>query len=273
MAACPSCGGNRVGGPLAAGSYCYAHCADCGLLRLDPLPVANATAALYGADYFSSAAPGRYADYIGDEKTHRQNARRFLRRLAELGPPGTLVEIGSAAGFLLNEAQVAGWGVAGVEVSEAMTVVSRERFGLEIVKKIADLGLPAGSVDTVVANQVIEHLVDPLETLSAARALLRPGGMLLMETWDIGSAVARVFNSKWQQVAPPFVVWLWDRRQLKAILGRAGFRTVSIKSSMKWVSLRTVLGQMGFRKLATYRATRTSLPYALGDLVVVTARA
>lgn len=273
MPSCPSCGTQQSQRALEVGTHWYASCDTCGLLRLDPLPDPSTVATLYDADYFSAVSSGGYVDYIGDESVHRRNARRHLRRVHGSGPPGTLLELGSAAGFLLDEARHAGWGVHGVEVSGPMTREAEDRFGLHVVHDVSHLDLPEASVDVVLASQVIEHLVDPFETLSAARELLRPGGLLVIETWDKGSLVARMTKSKWQQITPPSVVWLWDRRQLTAMVTRVGFRQVSVKASMKWVSLRTVLGQLGKANLATHPAGRLRIPYALGDLVILTARA
>lgn len=273
MPSCPSCGSQQSRKAIEIDSYSYASCDECGLLRLDPLPDASAIAALYDSDYFAAVSSGGYVDYVGDENVHRRNARRHLRRLPGLDPPGTLVEIGCAAGFLLDEARHAGWEVRGVEVSEAMVQEAEDRFGVRVVDQLSRIDLPEASVDVVLANQVIEHLVNPLETLIAARELLRPDGVLVMETWDIGSPLARVMKSKWQQITPPSVVWLWDRRQLKSMVGRAGFHDISVRASMKWVSLRTVLGQLGKGKAAKHPLGRLAIPYALGDLVVLTARA
>ena len=273
MPPCPSCGNDHGRNALRSGSYWYAACDRCGLLRLEPLPDRDATIALYGADYFSAASPGGYIDYLGDEKVHRRNARRHLVRLQGLGRPGSLVEIGSAAGFLLDEARLAGWQVHGVEVSPQMVRQSVDRFGLSVVDDISKLALAPRSVDVVLANQVVEHLVQPLETLVAARALLRPGGFLGIETWDIGSPVARLMKSKWQQITPPHVIWLWDRRQLEALVSNAGFGQISIRPSMKWVSLRTILGQLGKGNLAKRLSHAMGVPYAFGDLVTLTARA
>jgi len=167
---------------MQAGIYWYASCDTCGLLRIDPLPDPAAVATMYDAGFFSAVSSGGYVDYVGDETVHRRNARRHLRRLQGFGRPGTLVEIGAAAGFLLDEARQSGWEVHGVEVSGAMISEAEERFGLKVVDDLSRLDLAAASVDVVLANQVVEHLVNPLETLIAAHELLRPGGRLVVET-------------------------------------------------------------------------------------------
>lgn len=92
---------------------------------------------------------GGYVDYVGDEHVHRRNARRHLGRLRGLHPPGTLREVGSAAGFLLDEARHAGWEVRGIEVSEPMTREAEERFVLQLVDDVSRIDLPRASVGVV----------------------------------------------------------------------------------------------------------------------------
>lgn len=58
------------------------------------MPSPADAARLYDDSYFTASAHGGYADYVGDERVHRRDARRHLRRLRRLGaaPPGRLVD-------------------------------------------------------------------------------------------------------------------------------------------------------------------------------------
>jgi SAM-dependent methyltransferase len=278
---CPACGGAGSSPWWSDGRFAYVACADCGLPRLAPLPDPAAAASLYGEGYFSGAEHGGYANYLADARLHRSNARRHLRRLARLGaaPPGRLVELGAAAGFLLDEARAAGWEVSGAEISAPMRARCRELHGIEL----APLRPLAGTARAAVANQVLEHLVDPLAALGEIGDLLAPGGLLSLETWDRGALVARASGRRWQQITPPSVLWLWDRAELARLLRRAGFEPLQVRASMKLVSLGTVLGQLrpagptaraatGSTRRGAGRLARLPLPYALGDLVVAVAR-
>ena len=268
---CPMCGSET---PTVASSLSadYHRCPNCGVLGLQPLPTPVAADAWYDSGYFASADKGGYVDYLGDEPTHRRNARRHLRKLGKgRNSPGRLIEIGAAAGFLLDEARSRGWTPDGVDVSAPMRDVARERFGLHMGSRLEELGIPPGSVDAVAAIQVIEHTIDPLHLLEEARRLMKPGARLLVETWDIGSPVARLAGRHWQQINPPSVVWIWNRRQLRLLLQRAGFHGIRMRTGFKWVTLRTVLGQLGQKQLAGLPGTGIPLPYPLGDLIVVTA--
>jgi SAM-dependent methyltransferase len=267
---CVACAAATIEPWATIGEFTYVGCTGCGLVRLDPMPTAADAALLYDESYFTASSNRGYADYLADEGVHRRNARRHLRRLRALGatPPGRLVEVGAAAGFLLDEARAQGWQVAGTDIAPSMRAAAHARHGIEVVSTVDELDLARGSVDAVLAKQVLEHLVDPLALLRALHAQMRPGALLSIETWDRGAPVARLFGRRWQQVNPPSVLWLWDATQLRHVVERAGFEVVRCRPAIKFVSVATVTGQLG--RVGPLRGL--PLPYGLGDLVVLAAR-
>jgi SAM-dependent methyltransferase len=266
---CAACGGRGTKHWASIDAWAYVSCKVCGLVRLDLMPSPADAAALYDDDYFTGSAHRGYADYVADERVHRNNARRHLRRVADLGATrGRLLEIGAAAGFLLDEARRDGWRVAGVEVAPSMRACAHGRYGIDLATSIGELDRDE-RFDVAIANQVLEHTVDPLGLLQDIRTRLAPGGLVSIETWDRGAAIARAFGRRWQQVNPPSVLWLWDARQLGWLVERAGFTVEYSRPAMKYVSAATVSGQLG----RSSRFGKLAVPYALGDLRVLVARA
>ena len=284
MMACPACGGTSTEPRFAKPGGVYVRCVGCGLTRLDPLPTPAVAASLYSHDYFEAGAEGGYAGYDRAEAAHRRNAKAKLGLLSDDRPhPGHLVEIGSATGWLLAEAESAGWRATGIEVSDHARAIAAERTGATIHASVGEAHeqLGPGSVDAVVTVQVLEHLVDPAAALAAAAEWLRPGGQLLVETWDAGSRTARLFGSRWQQLTPPSVIWLFDRPSLTTMLEDAGFERITWSVTSKQVGLASVLELLASKSsrlspilrlpLRSERVGRIVVPYRLGDLVTVTA--
>jgi SAM-dependent methyltransferase len=242
-------------------------------VHLDPLPDQSTATSNFSAGYFAGDDTAGYADYVADEAIHRRNARRHLRRAARAGarPPGTLLEVGCAAGFLLDEARCAGWDVHGVDVAAEMRTAATG-LGVPVADTVGATGLGPASVDLAVLNQVLEHVADPGALLDELAGLVRPGGLLTIETWDRSSALARALGPRWQQVSPPSVLWLFGRSDLAGLLAQHGFRPVRIRPAVKLVSVDTVGGQARWlRGVATGRVRRLAIPYAFGDLVVALA--
>jgi SAM-dependent methyltransferase len=241
-------------------------------------------AAFYDERYFVASDRGGYDDYLRDEALHRLNARDRLKRLRQAGATsGRLLDIGCAAGFFLDEARQAGWEVMGVDCSPWARQQGQERLGLTIHASVADaVRSDLRPFTAVTWFQVLEHVADPGAALREARAALAPEGVIVIETWDRESFVARVAGRHWQQVTPPSVLHLFSRRSALRLAGDCGYAGAAVRCNGKRVSAGFVgqLLRQKYPRLLAPVGWATSLPgvrdisavYALGDLVTLTAR-
>lgn len=278
--ACVCCSAADLTPLFRKGEYVYVACGACGCASLDPIP--PDTASIYDQRYFQNSVNGGYLDYEADEELHRENARRRMELVKRLHPgePGHLLDVGCAAGFFLQHAQSCGWSVEGVDLSSWARERAQARFGIRVQPSLADE--PPSSFDVITLFQVLEHAPDPLSVLKEAHRCLRPDGALVIETWDRGSALARLFGRTWQQVTPPSVIHLFTRKSLDALLARCGFRLTGWHKTSKSVSLGFVGGLLAqkhprllapvARLLQSAWLRRRSLSYWLGDLVTLSAR-
>lgn len=282
---CIACKANSFMQRIPAGrpAYAYRCCRHCGLGEIDPKPAGDAE--VYDRGYFVNGG-GRagYDDYDADEYWHRRTARHRLARVVTArGPlpdrtPPSVVDVGTATGFFPDEARSAGWRAYAVERSEWAAARTRSR-GIRTEPDLtayADLA-PSRTetgLDAVTFFQVLEHLDDPAAALRQAADLLTPGGIVVCETWDADSRTARAFGTRWQQLSPPSVLWLFTADSAGRLVERAGLQRVSWRPTVKAVSLATVAGQaLGNRlpDLARPIARRVALPYAFDDLVTFVA--
>ena len=132
--------------------------------------------------------------------------------------------------------------------------------------------------DAVTFFQVLEHMEDPQQVLARATELLRPGGVIVCETWDAASRTARLAGRSWQQLSPPSVLWLFTPDSMRRFVTAAGLETVSWRPSPKVVGAATVLGQSLSvesrtpARLTTGALARVGVPYVFDDLVTFVAR-
>jgi SAM-dependent methyltransferase len=147
----------------------------------------------------ADAALGAMRDsrYVAFENLYR-GARRIIREhladyLTLVRDAAPVVDLGCGRGEFLELLKDNGIAATGVDSNASCVHECRAR-GLDVVQ--ADLlthlrGLADKSLGTVFAAQVAEHLPPPLltELLSQAFRLLRPGGLLLLETVNPRSVV------------------------------------------------------------------------------------
>jgi SAM-dependent methyltransferase len=274
---CRACGGYQSS-TFDVGLYTYGVCGVCNSAWLSPVP--EETASLYGAGYFKGAMSDGYWAYSDDAVLHRSNAADRLRRAHNTtSKQPTLLDVGCAYGYGLDAGRDAGWRVIGVELSDHARAIAQGR-GHQVVATISEVPSDC-TADLVVFSQVLEHLPDPLAVLQHARKRMATDGLILIETWNRDSRLARVMGRRWQQVSPPSVVHLFTDKGLLALLGRAGFADAQVEPWTKRISAATVLGiaqgkapsfvRNSLRALAGSGAVaRQTFTYRMGDLVLAT---
>ena len=146
--------------------------------------------------------------------------RRRMKLLTSRRPSGgTIVEVGFGGGLLLRLLTESGqWTrVAGIEVARQY-VLHAKRRAMEAYWADVTADPPGaliGQADLVVANEVMEHIEDPVGFLTGARRLLAPGGMIAA-SFAIPDAREKLRSSEWQYWRPRAVETLIERAGLKA---------------------------------------------------------
>src|SRR5262245_48717670 len=261
-------------------------CPGCGLLFRATLPSPEDLPGLYDRSYFQAEERSEggegYADYVGEAELHRLNAQRRLSLLEGFTAPGSLLDVGCAAGFFLDEARRRGWQVTGVELSSEMAESASGTLGHGHVIRgsFVEHQWDEGTFDCVTMWDYIEHTIDPLSELHLARSLLRPGGLLALSTGDAGSFAARLSGRRWHLLTPRHHNYFFTRGSLLRGLERAGFsvlvaRHFGARYSVRYLThkLRTLADWRPLRRLersfGDSRVGAVALPVNLGDIVTV----
>lgn len=128
-----------------------------------------------------------YADYDTNPGLRGycvDRAQRFVAYLRRFSVGHDLLDIGCGTGEFCHEAGKLGWKTVGVELTEEAALVARTRSGLTVMSGDIMRGemFQPSSFDVVTLWGVLEHVPDPDGLLKACRGLLRPNGLILLET-------------------------------------------------------------------------------------------
>jgi 2-polyprenyl-3-methyl-5-hydroxy-6-metoxy-1,4-benzoquinol methylase len=173
----------------------YLACTHCGTLvsqvGLDPqqTQVTSDDQDYYGKEYWfghQSAELGLPDIQVRARLDLPERCLHWLQTLLTFKlPPARVLELGCSHGGFVALLRWAGFDASGLEVSPWVVDYARKTFDVPmLLGGIEEQQLPDRSFDAVVLNDVLEHLPDPLGTLQHCVRLLKPDGMLLLQTPD-----------------------------------------------------------------------------------------
>ncbi|MFM2430389.1 MAG: hypothetical protein RLZZ511_1602 [Cyanobacteriota bacterium] len=214
--------------------------------------------AIYGDDYFEGGGAG-YPGYLAEANLIRAHGRRYAKMLTRHCRPGRVLDVGAAAGFVLQGFVQSGWQGTGVEPNDRMAAHGREQLGLDIRTGSLEQVNPGDTYDLVTMVQVIPHFWDLHQAMQTASQATKRDGYWLIETWNRESRMAQFFGQNWHEYSPPSVLRWFAPEDLGILAAQYGFREVDRGRPQKWISGAHVKSLAG-HKLKTMGALRYLRP-------------
>ncbi len=170
----------------------YARCEACGTLAVlgapleRPVEVKDDEADFYGKRYWLEHQRETLAstDIFGRSRVDlsERNLHWLSILLKYRLPPATVLELGCGHGSFVALMGQAGFRASGVEMSPWVVEFGRKAFGISVLHgPIENVDVEAGSLDAMVLMDVLEHIPDPVATMSRCVRLLKPAGILLVQ--------------------------------------------------------------------------------------------
>lgn len=185
------------------------------------------------------------------EGTGQASWTEALDRITELlgGAEGRRIfDIGAGAAEFLDEARRRGFEVTGNEITPGALVLAREKFGIDLHLGDISTMTDVPPQDAVTLWCVLAHVTEPDAQLRGAHDLLRPGGVLFLQTphWSVLDRTARLAHSATGGRASRLLdrrvavhhIQVDTRRSITHNLDRAGFDVISVTPRARY-SLKT----------------------------------
>ncbi len=244
-------------------SWRIVKCKGCSVRYPNPYPSKESIVRYY-ADQLEPS-DWEMEHYVDIPQKGRESWARFARNLTLLNKgPGSMLEIGCAAGWVLHAAREQGWDAHGIEASPKFQKYAATTLKLPVrLGTIEDVDFEEKKFDVIINTDVIEHLFDPVADLQRLRKMIKPNGYLVMATCDIGSACASFWGLGWRQLVISHTVY-WTKHSMAVALNRAGFRVERYSEPRYWhpVWWKEILLQVReiFKLVARYFLLKTYVP-------------
>jgi len=136
----------------------------------------------------------------------------------------SVLDIGCGLGFFLSSLNksIKKYGIE--ESSFACEFIKKNYRDINLLKggveKVKDLNI---KFDVVMFYHVIEHLHNPSESLSLIKKVIKPEGVLILGTPNVGSFVAKYFGKNFRHYIPAHTC-LYNLQELKKLLLKNSFK-------------------------------------------------
>jgi 2-polyprenyl-3-methyl-5-hydroxy-6-metoxy-1,4-benzoquinol methylase len=205
--------------------YSITECKQCCHRFLPIEDVKSHVTEIYSDDYFFEGKQG-YPNYLEQKDILSKYGTRYAKIVAKHTNPGKMLDVGSAAGFILKGFDQAGWECYGVEPNNTMAEYGRKKLGLNIMTGSLEDYPTDKKFDLVSMIQVIGHFYDLDKAMLNISSLLNKDGLVLIESWNMKSLIAGILGKGWHEYSPPSVVHWFSDKTLTQLFNYYGFELI-----------------------------------------------
>lgn len=214
---------------------------------------------------------GKDKRYFEQLKQRKNLFRYSLNRIEKYkNSPGKLLDVGSGAGLFVWVAKESGWNTSGLDPSKWAVKEAKRRFGVKVKRGLfKNFKAKPESFEVITMWDVLEHSINPLETLLKARRLLKKDGILALTTININSWFSKLLGNRWPWLIRVHL-WYFTPKSLKRMLEETGYRVEWIGGQTRWFSLPYLLSRLTGKDFSWL--PKITLPAPTGDIIFVIAR-
>ena len=222
---CDVCSGSDSVELLALLGNAYHECTNCGLIY------AKWISSAYD-DVNDAAFAAELDDYAAKVESRAQRNRRKLKRFDRYKTTANFLELGCNAGAVLVAARALGWQTKGVDISSTAAKFAREKYNLDVhTGTIESAGYADDYFDVIYSNATLEHIQHPLSTLKECARVLRPGGVLYVNTVNWDSYTRRILGADWLLIHPTHHIHLFTPANIKSLCHYSGLKHIKTWST------------------------------------------
>ena len=229
-------------------------CEDCHSISIFPIPSKESLVSYYNNNGISQI--------FRTQNWDKRTVTPIIVQLAEAVGKGKVLDIGCGNGSLLDLLP-SSLEKYGVEIG-AGAAAEAERKNIQVNCSPWELAEFDGQFDLIVALDFLEHVGNPWLSFKKMADFLKPGGVLVIETGNADSFIARSLKDDWSYIAAFGHLCVISDKALISYSDKANIKILNIiKGNHSKVSIGTCL----YRGLLAYglRGIKLSLSFLRND--------
>jgi SAM-dependent methyltransferase len=212
-------------------------CKNCGLATLEFIP--EDIEEIYNCEYLGGYPSTNYIEH-----KIKKFKNLYLKHIKFYCPQGRVLEIGSGFGPVLKLFKELNYEIIGVELSAEVASIAKEISKTNImVGRFEEIDFPNEFFDCILAQDVIEHIKDPVYFLSKINGVLKKNGLVVLilpfEFNYIGCFLEKYFNFK-RDKGELHHLYFYRPNVLKKILNKTGFNILFKKEYYTWTTIQSI---------------------------------
>lgn len=239
---CPSCHAGRISlrykgkttrNPADSAEWEVYGCHACGLGFLNPRPTWRELEPYYSSQY--AAYQPSHGATASDEDVIAEARSKGTFRHIPIPEGKRVLDVGCGGGYFLRICSKLGAAVQGVEPSPVAADQARSQ-GFPVFNGMLDDFTTDERFDIITANQVLEHVPDPVATLEKMKSLLAPGGMIWLAVPNGDCIWAEKLGWQWDGADLPFHLLHFGPRSIATAAEKAGLSVKNLYTeSVPWI--------------------------------------
>lgn len=199
--------------------YCVYKCNSCQLVFTFPQPVSMLD--VNDTKYDSiEEKESRLAIF---DKVYKR-AQIQIQDIKQYKSSGKFLDIGCSYGICVKAAKDGGFDSYGIEPANSAATYAKKELHLNVFHgTLEKANIKNNTYDVITLFDVLEHIPDLDTFLKEVHRILKPGGLLVVQSPNVDSFAYRVLKVHWNWLLIPHHLWHFSYASLSNVLYKHGF--------------------------------------------------
>lgn len=192
---CPLCQCKKYTNLFVKNGFDFVRCNNCAFIYVNPRVREEKIIEYYNEETSTHDAMLEFFKSQKQQEVEKKLYKEIFEKIQKKVPSGKLLDIGCSIGLFLSVAKKLGYDVLGMELNEKAAKYAEDNHGIPVVRKLLEeANFSDNSFDVISMFGVIEHLTDPVKTISDVHRILKPGGLFIGRCPNVQSLVCMILH-------------------------------------------------------------------------------